>query len=188
MNATYLDIIPTFQILKASDIELASQAFAQKSFVKNDCIEFPGSTAQKIYFLRSGLVYSQTAAGKINWYEFEGQSFADIESIFFHQPCTHYIRCAEDSEVVWTTKRNLMQLVTTNHRWALWYASFLEEIIRRLHSYYQGLLVQDASQRYRELIALHPGILQRIPLGHIASYLGISQVSLSRIRAGKQKK
>ena len=45
----------------------------------------------------------------------------------------------------------------------------------------------SAKQRYEELIAYHPTLIQRVPLKHIASYLGITQVSLSRIRSGKTK-
>jgi len=44
----------------------------------------------------------------------------------------------------------------------------------------------SASERYHLLIEQEPEILQKVPLRHIASYLGISQVSLSRIRAGIQ--
>lgn len=188
MKTKYLNIIPTLNILEDSDIELFSSLFVHKNFKKNDCIVKPGSNSQNIYFLLSGLVYSQTIDEKINWYEFEGQSFADIENVFFNKICEQYIRCAEDSEVLFISKKNLLQLVNTNHKWSIWYSIFLEDIIQRLHLYYNNLLTKDASQRYSELIELHPEILQRIPLGHISSYLGISQVSLSRIRAGKQKK
>lgn len=188
MKTENLTIIPTYNILEEKDLILASELFTIKSYKKNDIILKPGSNSKNIYFLLSGLVYSQSLDEKINWYEFEGQSFADIESVFFSKSSEQYIRCAENSEVIYITKKNLIELVRTNHNWSIWYVTFLEEIIRRLYFYYQNLLVKDASQRYRELIELHPEILQRIPLGHISSYLGISQVSLSRIRAGKQKK
>lgn len=188
MKTEYLKIIPTLDVLKDNEIELASKLFEFKIFQKGDCIIKPGTNSHNIYFLLTGLVYSQNTDEKINWYEFEGQSFADIESVFFNKRCEQYIRCAENSSVVFINKDNLMQLVKANHKWAVWYGLFLENITQRLYYYYQSLLVKDASQRYNELIELHPEILQRIPLGHIASYLGISQVSLSRIRAGKQKK
>jgi len=188
MKQEQLNIIPKLGILQDNDIALASELFVFKSYKKNDCIVKPNTHSQKIYFLLSGLVYSQGIDEKINWYEFEGQSFADIESVFFNKRCEQYIRCAEDSSVVFISKGNLMQLVKTSHNWSVWYAYFLEEIIQRLYYYYSSLLVKDASQRYNDLIELHPEILQRIPLGHIASYLGISQVSLSRIRGGKQRK
>ena len=43
--------------------------------------------------------------------------------------------------------------------------------------------VRAAGERYKDLMKQHPEFLQRIQLGYIASYLGITQVSLSRIRA-----
>jgi CRP-like cAMP-binding protein len=188
MKKVYLNIIPKLGVLQDFDIAEASNLFFLKILKKDQCIVRPGTNSQYIYFLLSGLVYSHTIEEKINWYEFEGQSFADIESVFFNKQCDQYIRCAEDSSVVSISKDNILYLVKTNHKWAVWYALFLEEIIQRLYYYYKNLLVKDASQRYSELIELHPEIIQRIPLGHIASYLGISQVSLSRIRAGRQTK
>lgn len=188
MKTDYLKIIPTLGVLEDNEIELASKLFEFKIYQKGDCIIKPGTNSQNIYFLITGLVYSQNIDEKINWYEFDGQSFADIDSVFFNKRCTQYIRCAEDSQVVSIGKKVLIQLVAKSHNWAIWYTLFLEEVIQRLYYYYQNLMIKDASLRYNELIELHPEILQRIPLGHIASYLGISQVSLSRIRAGKQKK
>ena len=44
----------------------------------------------------------------------------------------------------------------------------------------------SAREKYEELERLYPGITNRAPLKHIASYLGVTQVSISRIRAGKQ--
>jgi CRP-like cAMP-binding protein len=188
MKTEYLKIIPKLGSLDDSDLELNRTLFKFKIFKKGCCIVKPGTNTQNIYFLVSGLVYSHSIEEKINWYEFEGHSFADIESVFFNKRCEQYIRCAENSSVVSISKGNLMELVKANHNWSVWYALFLEEIIQRLYYYYQSLLVKDASQRYNELVELHPEILQRIPLGHIASYLGITQVSLSRIRGGKQRK
>ena len=188
MKTEFLTIIPTYNILENEDLIRATELFIHKSYGKHENILKPGSNSKNIYFLISGLVYAQSIDEKINWYEFEGQSFADIESVFFNKRCEQYIRCAEKSQVLYISKKNLLQLVRTNRNWSMWYIFFLEDVVQRLHFYYTNLLVKDASQRYSELMELYPEILQRIPLGHISSYLGISQVSLSRIRAGKQKK
>ena len=183
-----LRCIPLFNTLSPTDLEAASGHFSIRLYTKGSCILKPGSSGEQLFFLFSGLVYCHSQEEKIYWYEFEGQPFADLDSFFFPQPCAAYIRCAEDSVVVAINKSDLEELVAQHHVWAIWYSRFLNEIVQRLQFYYKSLLVNDATQRYHELIALHPEILQRIPLGHIASYLGISQVSLSRIRAGKQKK
>ena len=51
--------------------------------------------------------------------------------------------------------------------------------------YITNLKFQTAEERYNTLITNNPTILQRVSLGHIASYLGITQETLSRIRTGK---
>lgn len=98
------------------------------------------------------------------------------------------IKCAEPTRLIALRDDDLDVLRNSSHRWAMWYGAFLEDVINRLNRYYNNLLEKDATKRYFALIEAYPEKLQRIPLGHVASYLGISQVSLSRIRAGTQKK
>ena len=78
-----------------------------------------------------------------------------------------------------------MRKTTNGHFWG---TRFQQHEFVKLTNHYENLRIKDASDRYHRLIETYPQILQRVPLGGIASYLGISQVSLSRIRAGKQKK
>jgi hypothetical protein len=59
------------------------------------------------------------------------------------------------------------------------------EIAKKLAEYIIGLKFQSAEDRYKTLMKEYPLIFQRARLGHIASFLGITQETLSRIRAGK---
>jgi CRP-like cAMP-binding protein len=56
---------------------------------------------------------------------------------------------------------------------------------KEMTEYISNLKFQTAEDKYNALLAKNPTILQRVSLGHIASYLGITQETLSRIRAGK---
>lgn len=156
-----------------------------------DIILKPSQICRKLYFIHSGLVYAFTndETERILWYEFEGNSFTDVISFFSGIKSNLSIKVAENKTLIASISfDDLSKTYSTYHNWAVWGARFHQKELLRLTFYYENLRTKDASQRYHELVNNFPEVLQRVPLGHIASYLGISQVSLSRIRAGTQKK
>jgi len=187
----YFKSIPLFNILQEEDLQYANQYFNVKMFNAEEVILKAGRKCENLYFIVNGLVYSYTGddTERILWYEFEGFSFTDINSFYTQLSSSNYIKAAENNtSLLSISYKQLMELYATSHRWAIWGSRFMQNELVRLTRYYEDLRVKDASQRYFELVNDYPQILQRAPLGHLASYLGISQVSLSRIRAGVQKK
>ena len=92
----------------------------------------------------------------------------------------------EDSTVYSLSRNKLQAHCQEDLAWANWWISLLEDEYLKLQYIHQSLMYKRAAERYRELINAIPDIENRVSLKHIASFLGISQVSLSRIRAGKQ--
>lgn len=179
---------PSFGILNDEDILNIHEYFIVKNFAKGSCILKTDWIDNSIYYLNTGLVYSIDDYEKINWYEFEGEFFFDIDSYYGKKKSKNKIVAAEDSQVIVISRDKIDLLCKNDHKWCLWYSKFLEQLLFKINFYYTSLIEKDATTRYNELIDFNPDILNRIPLGHIASYLNITQVSLSRIRAKKQKK
>ena len=110
---------------------------------------------------------------------------ARVESLFGSLPSKKGIQVLEDSEV-WSISTKQLFAHYENHR-------DLERLFSRLfeRSYVQtiqrieNLQFHTAEERYELLAKDQPEVLRRIPLKYIASFLGITQVSLSRIRAKK---
>ena len=181
--------IPFSEYLRPDDWALAGGKFQQLAGSREEILVNQGQVCQRLYFIQEGLVYAQRPDGQILWYEAEGEAFTELDSFYCQSPSQTIIKVAEaNTRLISIHYRDLEALYTGSHRWALWGIRFQRRELLRLTHYYESLRNKDATQRYRELVEAHPTILQRIPLGHIASYLGISQVSLSRIRAGSQKK
>ncbi|MBD0256368.1 MAG: Crp/Fnr family transcriptional regulator [Cytophagales bacterium] len=147
-----------------------------------------GHVCRHLYFLESGLVRCHSPADRTYWYEFEGSFFTSLRSFYGQVPSRERLTLTEDSVLYQITHRDLTVLVQSSLPWARWGLQFYQQELVRIDGYYQQLLYKDATTRYEELIVARPDVLQRIPLHHIASYLGITPVSLSRIRAGTQKK
>ncbi|WP_461788654.1 Crp/Fnr family transcriptional regulator [Pedobacter sp.] len=168
--------------LKNAIIENSSIATYSKGRIllsegeKSDTIYFIISGAVRIYYLNSNGEETNT------WFLFENELLISVYSFFTSNPSFEYMQAMEDCTLIVVKKERLDWL----------YKNFLEFNIigRRLTELYyvrneaqtNALRMLSAKERYQQLIVAQPKILQRVSLTHIASYLGISRETLSRIR------
>jgi CRP-like cAMP-binding protein len=81
---------------------------------------------------------------------------------------------------------DLQALLQKHHSFAIWYIKLVEfHYVSQIEDRVADLQFLDAKQRYQKLLNQYPDITNRVSLGNIASYLNITQETLSRIRAGK---
>ncbi|WP_338874948.1 Crp/Fnr family transcriptional regulator [Spirosoma sp. SC4-14] len=151
----------------------------------------PGQVSDRLYFIEQGVVrgyYLKTRSSQpdgrevTSWFMREDDFVFSIISFYTRQPAREYIELLEDS-IVWSISYAQLQQL---------YHDFPEfTIIGRLltEKYYvlseirgQNLRMQSASERYEQLLIDFPAIFQRVPLKYIASHLGISPETLSRLR------
>ena len=113
---------------------------------------------------------------------FEGDYVASFDSLYKRRPSLFSLESIEQTEVSGIKREefyNLMEQTPLLRR------EYEEKLIERFHVYQQLFLSRiknTPQQRYEELLKEYPGIIQRVPQHYIASYLGITPVSLSRIR------
>ncbi|MEL7833525.1 hypothetical protein [Fodinibius sp. Rm-B-1B1-1] len=145
------------------------------------------ATCRNLFYLKKGLVRcSNFVDDRTLWFEVEHNFFTVPNSFINESPSHQELTCLEKSIIYKLSRKKLRHLCQSDINWANWWAQLLEKEYLKLEYIYQALLYKSASERYYELIRAIPDIENRLPLKHIASFLGISQVSLSRIRAGKQ--
>lgn len=116
------------------------------------------------------------------WFAYEGQIAVSISSLFYGKPSHETVECVEDCDLFCISNKDLQELYaryecmnTIGRRMAEEYCSILDD---RVYSFQ----VMSATERYKDLMEFEPEIIKRAPLSNIASYLGISQETLSRIR------
>ncbi|MCW9705730.1 Crp/Fnr family transcriptional regulator [Fodinibius salsisoli] len=140
-----------------------------------------------LFYLAEGLVRcSNFSDDRTLWFEIEHNFFTIPNSFINQSPSYQELTCLEDSILYTISRKKLRRLCRSDIDWANWWAQLLEKEYLKLEYIYQTLIYKSAPNRYQELIRAIPDIENRVPLKYIASFLGISQVSLSRIRAGKQ--
>jgi CRP-like cAMP-binding protein len=155
---------------------------------KNKDFQPIGHTCKTIYFINKGIAriyYFKDGIDITENFYFENSIIARVESLFTGKPSRKAIQILEDAEIVGINANQLFKL----------YDSFpeIERLFRKIfESAYvetvhriEGIQFHTAEERYKALLQEAPDILKRIPLKYVASYLGITQVSLSRIRGLK---
>jgi CRP-like cAMP-binding protein len=153
---------------------------------KNETLQPVGHTCKTLYFITKGLArihYFKDGDDITESFAFENNLIARVESLFSGQPSRKAIQVLEDSELVAIDANKLFELYdrypAIERLFRRIFESAYAETVHRI----EGIQFHSAEERYAALMREAPDLLKRVALKYIASYLGITQVSLSRIRA-----
>lgn len=144
-----------------------------------------GKIAEKLYLIRKGclrLFFYNEGKDITFQFFFEGDFVASFDSLYKRQPSLFFLESIEPTEVFVIKRDDFYALIETVPSLKKYYE---EKLIERFHVYQQLFLSRiknTPQQRYEELLREYPNIIQRVPQHYIASYLGVTSVSLSRIK------
>ena len=155
---------------------------------KNRDLQPIGHTCKTIYFINKGIAriyYFKDGIDVTENFFFENSIIARVESLFTGKPSRKAIQVLEDAEITGINANLLFKLYDSFPEIERLFRKIFEaayvETVHRI----EGIQFHTAEERYKALLQEAPDILKRVPLKYIASYLGITQVSLSRIRGLK---
>ena len=155
---------------------------------KNEIISTNGSMNKNAYYVEKGLMrlfyYENGKDITTNFYA-EGKFLANYDTLFNTGPTKFNIEALEDSEIIFCNYEILEKLCGQSLSVANFGRYMLGRIITQMSDRISSLQYMTAREKYEQLLKDHPDIILRAPLGTIASYLGISQETLSRIRSAK---
>lgn len=153
---------------------------------KNKDLQPIGHTCKTIYFVNKGVAriyYFKDGIDVTESFSFENNIIARVESLFTGKPSLKAIQVLEDSEVVAINANQLFKLYDTFPEIERLFRKIFESAYVETVNRIEGMQFHSAEERYNALLSEVPNVLMRVPLKYVASYLGITQVSLSRIRA-----
>ena len=158
------------------------------TYKKGDTVIREGQYSKKAYLIIQGSArayYLKDGKDISDWFTFENQFMASIVSFFSNQPSPHYVEFLEESTIVEFSKETVDLLSNKFHDFERFISKVVTETMLGLCERLHTIQFSKADERYKNLIGIYPNITQRIPLTHIASYLGITLETLSRIRNPK---
>lgn len=138
------------------------------------------------FFIKKGIVraYTDLLDHEITfWFGKEGDPIMSMQGYINNQKSYESIELLEDCVLYKLDANELKDLFLTDIHIANWGRVFAEQELLKSEERLIARQVKTASERYSELMKNDPELLQRIQLSYIASYLGITQVSMSRIRS-----
>ncbi len=156
---------------------------------KGDFLFQQGDVCNKIFFMENGLArifyYSEGGKDVTAWFSDAKSFITAIDS--FQQKIATRDNCEllEDSVLYMISMDELERLLNQNPHFALIAIHFFRKITNDLVDFIVSIKFQSAKEKYASLIQQHPHIFQRVSSLQIASYLGISPETLSRLRAEK---
>ena len=117
------------------------------------------------------------------WIGKEGATIVSMKGYVNDEAGYETMELMEDSVLYVLKRKKLQELFLEDLHIANWGRRYAEMELLETEQRLISMLSAIASERYRQLVEMDPELLQRLPLGSIASYLGITQTSLSRIRS-----
>ena len=179
------EIMNNIHPLSAGSMELISDEADRICVGKNEIIISAGRICRHIYFVAEGVVraFYRTRGRDITfWIGEEGSVALSMQSYVNGRAGYETISTLEDCVLFRISIESLNRLYSRNIYLANWGRKFAEKEILRAEKSLIPQLFATGRERYEALLAEQPGLLNRIPLEVIATYLGMTPVSLSRIR------
>ncbi|SDF65570.1 cAMP-binding domain of CRP or a regulatory subunit of cAMP-dependent protein kinases [Pedobacter terrae] len=160
----------------------------QKRYRKGELILESGTVCKRLYFVDSGLVktffYTDTREFIMRFFA-EGNMFTVLDSFVLQQPSTYAVLALEDTTITCLHYDDLNMLCQRYHAMETFYRKLLSLAAVNMMDRIGSNLEEKAQIAYHKFLRDFGPLMQRISLADLASYLGITQVSLSRIRAMK---
>ncbi len=158
----------------------------EKKIEKADFLLRQGEVCDKVFFVEKGLLraYKVDDEGKehINQFAPENWFITDRSSILFNHPSEYFIDALEDSELIVFENEFLIEASNISTSFREYNKNLLHNHIRQLQIRIDSLLGLPAEKRYLDFVETYFNLTLRVPQWMIASYLGISPESLSRVR------
>ncbi|MFS0985515.1 Crp/Fnr family transcriptional regulator [Enterococcus durans] len=157
----------------------------KKSVPENTTLLYEGDVADKIYFIKKGALrlWNNDDGKDITFqFFFEGQIVASYESFHLGKPSIFTIETIENTDLLVLEKRKLEHLLAESPDLIYLMMNQLSERFIAYTEYFLSRIKESPEKRYISLLEKRPELVRRVPDHYIASFLGITPVSLSRIK------
>ncbi len=160
-----------------------------QAFKKNAILARAGEKSIRLFSIITGLVryFYLTESGKEfnKYFIMDNRPFGSFSSLFLDQPCGFHIQALEDTEVLIISRNSIEELYKRHSCWERLGRLCAISFIHHMEQREKEFLLDPLEVRYLRFLKEYPELIDRIPQYHIASYLGVTDVALSRLRKRK---
>ena len=169
------------------ELDLILSFFKYEKVKKGEQLNAGVGQTQKMYFVCKGClrIFYINEAGQdtTRFFAFENQFATTLVNFIQGSSAEEYMQALEESDVYVITHYHFYELLELISQWEKFYRKYLEFAYINNTSRLFAMVTMDAVTRYQDLLCQNPQIVRRLPNKIVASYLGVSQETLSRIKA-----
>lgn len=177
--------IQLYTSLNKDEIDLLREAVDKKTFRKNEMIFTEGKIANDIFFVTKGCVrlfYNVDGNDKTAFFYTEGQFICAGESYTFNIPAIENYQAIENTEIFVFGKSKINRLLELAPKFEVIARIATENELITCQRVIASFVTKSAEERYVDLLNTQGELFQRVPQQYIASFLGVSPETLSRIK------
>lgn len=172
--------------LSDEEWDLCKNNFRPKRMLRRQFLLQEGDVCRELAFVEKGALYSYSldlsGTKHVIRFAFDGWWMANLQSFFTGEPTQLNIEVLEDSELLMLDKKNHEILLEKVHAYERYHRIIVQNAYVALQRRVENALGLTAEEKYERLIAESPAFLNRVPQHLIASYIGVSPETLSRVR------
>ncbi|MFC4209870.1 cyclic nucleotide-binding domain-containing protein [Pedobacter petrophilus] len=182
----FIDYLLQFGNLNTHQIDLIKGKAKVIYIQKDEYFSEAGKIPKQVGFILEGVVrflYYNNKGKEITQYFIDENNFVSDQQRFEAQVvASEYIQAVTDCKLLVFSKKDWDEIGNTIVGWHHITELIVKNCLLKTIERRSPLVSEDATSRYNSFIEQFPGLVNRVPLSHIASYLGITQQSFSRIR------
>lgn len=184
MNAEF------FKIINADEKNRTrfQSVVAEKKIAAKTTLLKEGEVSGSIYFIKKGCLrewFNKDGKDITFQFFFEGQPVASIDSFMNQKPSLFAIESIEPTTVLSISRADFEEILATYPELKNGFQNFIFQRFRVYGQLFLSRIKDTPKERYEDLLRNHPEIIKRVPQHYIASFIGITPISLSRIRNRK---
>lgn len=184
MSTQLKNFISNYVKLDDAELDDIAGRFKKKQLSKNEFLLKEGDICSDLVFVQDGCLRLFYLTGDVEisvWFAFKNSSAIDIYSFISEKASVYFLQAIEDSEVMYLPKTELLKLYQTHPKTQEMMRNFWEDAVLNLIDRFTALQRDSAEERYLQLLS-KPPYIQKIPQKYLASFIGVTPTSLSRIR------
>lgn len=175
-----------FGFLSAQEVDYIAASFTHKKIRKNELLVEEGHICDQLAFVEKGAVRAFTSddngIGYTTCFSFENQLVTVYDSFMSGKKAQKSIEAIEDSSLFLLTRHMFQHLATTLSSWIYLQEQLTRQAFEEKEYYHVHLKNKTAKEKYAHLLNEQPEIIKRASVEQVASYLGITPRTLTRVK------
>ncbi len=171
--------------ISEGDCATISASFETELIKKGSYILKAGSRSDRLSFIQDGMLriyFTQQEKEVTQWISTPGSFVTDFDAFFYQRPSSRNIQALTDAQLLTIDHKRYKALRQVLPAWKEFEMLFIGKCFVFMETRVADLISLTAEERYKRLFERHPELLNLVPLQYLASMLGMTPETFSRIR------